>query len=521
VTLHLILFCLFAGCTFSDLITSSTSNAAEHSDNKANSSLISGSASTTQQLNEPSSTNRSTHNTNTFKSSNSTAVESLTVYNTSPNRYGIRIENINMDHALLNTCCPDGSHCSEAVPVIVETPKCFAYLKNISGTLNGVQQNKTQTIACSLKNITSDLFVTSATWKHVIDNSSVSLPATAIFQNETLQSNLTTDINLQKLNVFTSYVRLQRSDINECKITHHYQWTLTATSANYVPTDLSITTTSGAVVDYSSVNEGTLLTCSAAGVPYPSFSWSYYGTTVSYTNVLTLNTVGNNLEYTCFAKNSVGTSSISVILNVLAATVGLSITTPSGVLQNDETVNMGTILTCAANGLPVFTYWWTNAIGATISSTNTLTMNAVGNDLKFTCYAQNTNGRNFLSVFLNVEGAPFNFSITSSGKSVTNFASVNVGTVLSCLADGLPAPTYWWTDADGATLTPSNTLTLNTAGTDLQFTCNGQNFLGKNFRSVFLTVVAAGLEAGAIVGIVLGSIAGFFVLLGLIVIMAK
>ncbi|NWX99119.1 HMCN1 protein, partial [Nothoprocta ornata] len=256
------------------------------------------------------------------------------------------------------------------------------------------------------------------------------------------------------------------------------------------------------------VNNPILLPCEATGTPRPAITWQKEGINVITTGNSYMVLPNGSLQiarsavedagtYMCVAQNPAGTALGKIKLKVQVPPV-----IKSQLQEYVVPVDHSVTLPCEAEGYPGPDISWhkdgqqvTESIRRRILSTGALQVAFVqpGDTGRYTCVAANAAGSSSSSTELVVHIPP-RIRSTEAEYTVTEDSQA----VLSCVADGIPAPTINWTK--------DNTLLTDTAGKyralpggDLildnvvpedsgHYTCIASNTAGEDTHTVTLMV---------------------------------
>uniref|UniRef100_A0A8C9UE41 Hemicentin 1 n=1 Tax=Serinus canaria TaxID=9135 RepID=A0A8C9UE41_SERCA len=252
-----------------------------------------------------------------------------------------------------------------------------------------------------------------------------------------------------------------------------------------------------------------VVSCTASGVPVPSVHWTKNGIKLlprgdGY-RILSSGAVeipsaqlAHGGRYTCVARNAAGSAHRHVTLHVQEPPV---IQAQPGVL--DVIVNNPIVLPCEATGTPQPVITWQKE-GINIITTGNSYMVQPSGSLQiaraavedagtYMCVAQNPAGTALGKIKLKVQVPP-RIRSTDTQYTVTESSQA----VLSCVAEGIPAPTINWRkdnmllrDTMGKYQTvPGGDLILDSVGPEDSgsYTCIATNAAGEDTHTVTLTV---------------------------------
>ncbi|CAH3162892.1 unnamed protein product, partial [Pocillopora meandrina] len=184
--------------------------------------------------------------------------------------------------------------------------------------------------------------------------------------------------------------------------------------------------------------------CSLSGFPIPEVLWTKDGVNLdNNNNTFTINrvTYGDAGEYTCSANNSEGK---------IESAFHITVTGPPEIsteLKNQSVAyNSSLELICSRSGFPTPEILWTKD-GVNRSNNNTLTIRQVRleDSGQYTCSAKNSEGSKNSTFWIEVAGVSPQIIEPPKSKSVNEGYPVN----FSCVASGIPTPTFVWTFNNG------------------------------------------------------------------------
>ncbi|XP_048476539.1 LOW QUALITY PROTEIN: myelin-associated glycoprotein-like [Rhincodon typus] len=268
----------------------------------------------------------------------------------------------------------------------------------------------------------------------------------------------------------------------------------------YAPQNLSIT--SPHIIQDSSINiiEGNsaVIICSVESFPASNLTWRHLNVTMNRTSSnnelwleIPLITSRETGDYQCVAENEYATEEGFISITVQYAPRNLLITSPVVIENSSINITEGNsaVIICSVNSFPASNLTWRH-LNVTMNSTSSdnevwleiphVTYRETGD---YQCVAENEHGAENSFVTINVQYAPRETRVSTSGAS----GGIREGNdvTLTCSSESAPSIShYTWFRIEGNTSTQLNTssrilsFTPVTRGDDAGFYCTATNPLG-------------------------------------------